>query len=247
MNLISGVRYNLRGIWLGIKTPKLLVLGCVRLFLMGAIALVAAGLLFYYHGEILEWIWSKPKVSWIQWVWYAASYLLSLFLTGIAVAMAYLLAQILFGVVIMDMMSRITERMITGQGNETEKKAFFKLLFYLIGQEVPRTLLPVTVSLFLMVFGWMTPLGPIIAGVSTVSAIVFLAWDSTDLLPARRFEPFGRRFRFLLSNLPFHIGFGLPFLVPGFNLLSLTFSPVGAALFHSEKKAESNDAPGFLV
>jgi CysZ protein len=42
------------------------------------------------------------------------------------------------------------------------------------------------------------------------------------------------RFRFLLKTLPFHLGFGLLFLVPALNILLLSFAPVGATLYYLE-------------
>ena len=59
--------------------------------------------------------------------------------------------------------------------------------------------------------------------------------DSSLLIPARRLEPFGSRFKFLLKNLGFHLGFGLWFLIPGLNILFLSFAPVGATLYHIER------------
>jgi CysZ protein len=66
--------------------------------------------------------------------------------------------------------------------------------------------------------------------------VVFLAWDNTDLPFARRMAPFKHRFAFLLKTLPFHLGFGLPFLIPVLNALLLSFAPVGATLFQIEKE-----------
>ena len=69
---------------------------------------------------------------------------------------------------------------------------------------------------------------------ASVLGAVFLAWDNTDLVPARRMEPFGRRFAFLLRTLPFHLGFGLPMLVPLLNMFLLSYAPVGATLYMVE-------------
>jgi CysZ protein len=67
-------------------------------------------------------------------------------------------------------------------------------------------------------------------------AAIFLAWDNTDLIPARNLQPFGRRFKALAKTPLFHLGFGLPFLVPVLNLLFLSFAPVGATLYHIDRK-----------
>ncbi|MFC1830169.1 hypothetical protein ACFL0O_11230, partial [Thermodesulfobacteriota bacterium] len=83
--------------------------------------------------------------------------------------------------------------------------------------------------------GWLTPLGPLITIISSLAAVTFLAWDNTDLVPARRLEPFRTRFKFLLKTLPFHIGFGLLFLIPVASILFLSFAPVGATLYYIEE------------
>jgi CysZ protein len=70
-------------------------------------------------------------------------------------------------------------------------------------------------------------LSPILAG-------IFLAWDNTDLVPARRLVAFGERFTFLRRNFSFHLGFGLCFLIPGLNILLLSFAPVGGTLYYIE-------------
>ena len=107
-------------------------------------------------------------------------------------------------------------------------------LVYLVRQEIPRNTLPVLLTLVIMVLGWTTPLGPIVTVLSSATAIIFLAWDNTDLVPARRLRPFSKRFAFLLRHLGFHLGFGLVFLIPGLNVVFLSFAPVGGTLWYIE-------------
>jgi CysZ protein len=83
--------------------------------------------------------------------------------------------------------------------------------------------------------GWLTPLGPIITILSSMAAVIFLAWDNTDLIPARRMAPFRERFRLLMNTLAFHLGFGLLFLIPLLNILFLSFAPVGATLYYIDR------------
>ena len=97
---------------------------------------------------------------------------------------------------------------------------------FLIRQELPRNIIPVFLTLLVMVLGWFTPLGPVLTFVGPMVAAVFLAWDNTDLIPARNLQPFGKRFKSLIKTLLFHLGFGLPFLIPVLNLLFLSFGPV---------------------
>jgi CysZ protein len=63
---------------------------------------------------------------------------------------------------------------------------------FLIRQELPRNIFPVLLTLIIMVLGWFTPLGPVLTVVGPMVAVVFLAWDNTDLIPARNLQPFGR-------------------------------------------------------
>ena len=235
MNLLSGITYNLRGLRLGIKTPKLLVLGLIRFAAVVIITILATSLILVYHEKILHLIWAKPASQWILWLWYVLSWVLSLFLVGLSAILSYLVSQILFSVIIMDYMSRVTERMLLGEEDEPEKVPVLRQLSYLVKQEIPRTILPVLVILLLMVLGWLTPLGPVLAILSSGIAVIFLAWDNTDLVPARRLYPYKKRFRLLLDSLTFHLGFGLLFLIPVLNILFLSFAPVGATIYFIDK------------
>jgi CysZ protein len=235
MSLLSGITYNLRGLRLSIKTPKLLVLGLIRFAAVVIITILAASLILVYHEKILHLIWAKPASQWIFWLWYVLSWLLSLFLVGLSAILSYLVSQLLFSVFIMDYMSRITERMLVGEEHELEKMPMLRQLSYLVKQEIPRAILPVSVILVVMVLGWLTPLGPVLAILSSGIVVIFLAWDNTDLVPARRLYPFNQRFKLLLKSLTFHLGFGLLFLIPVLNILFLSFAPVGATIYFIDK------------
>ena len=238
MNILNGITYNLRGLWLGIKTPKLLVLGLIRFAAVVIITILAASLILAYHEKILHLIWAKPASQWILWLWFVLSWLVSLFLVGLSAILSYLVSQIFFSVFIMDYMSRVTERMTVGAEQEPEKVPVLRQLSYLVKQEIPRTILPVLVVLLLMVLGWLTPLGPVLAILSSVIVAIFLAWDNSDLVPARRLYSFKQRLKLLLKSLTFHLGFGLLFLIPLLNILFLSFAPVGATLYFIEKHGE---------
>lgn len=242
MGFVKGLMYNLKGLGLGIRTPRLLALGLVRFVAVLILAVVCAGLIFAYHAQILDLVWKRPENIWVLWLWHLVSWLVSLILVAISAVLSYLLSQIVFAVVIMDAMSRITERIVTGQPSVPAEASFPMQLAFLVRQEVPRSVLPLLLTLAVMVVGWFTPLGPLTTLLSGAVAAVFLAWDNTDLIPARQLLPFGRRFRFLLRTLPFHLGFGLFFLVPLVNLLFLSFAPVGATLYYLES-ARTNDPP----
>jgi CysZ protein len=245
MNLFNGIKYNLRGLILGLKTPTLLLLGLIRFFVVVIISIFCAGLILVYHQEILNFLWSKPESPWIVWLWHFLSWLLSAVLIGLSTIISYLVSQILFSVLIMDLMSRITEKKVTGSIQEAGNIPRWQQFLFLIKQEIPRSIFPVIMSLILLAFGWLTPLGPVVTVISAAAASIFLAWDNTDLVPARRLTPFAERFRILKRTLPFHLGFGILFLIPLLNILLLSFAPVGATLYYIEKYNHWRQNPKF--
>jgi len=242
MGLFRGITYNFKGLIFSLGSLKLLLLGTLRFLAVLVLTILAASLVLVYHQQILNLIWTRPESVWITWLWHVVSWVLSLLLVGVCAVVSYLLSQILFSVVIMDIMSRITEKIV--KGNTAEPRvSILKLFGYLVRQEIPRTTIPVLISLVLMTVGWIIPLGPILVVLSSLVAVIFLSWDNTDLMPARRMLPFRKRFRLLMKNLPFHLGFGLPFLIPGANIVFLSFAPVGATLYHLEKETSKANLP----
>ncbi|SDT96467.1 EI24 domain-containing protein [Desulfobacula phenolica] len=238
MNLYYGIKYNIKGVALALKTPKLLMLGVLRFFVVLLLTVLLSGLVLYWHNEILMMIWKMPESGWLIYLWKAVSWILSVFLAAISMVMAYLISQLLFCVFIMDYMSRITEKIVMGKEAHFEPESWFGFFLHLIKQEIPRAIIPVLITLIIMVTGLLTPLGPVIIFMSSIAATVFLAWDNTDLIPARRMVPFKTRFGFLKKNLLFHVGFGLLFLIPWLNIVFLSFAPVGATLYYLDKEGQ---------
>jgi CysZ protein len=239
MGLLSGLFYNLKGFALALRVRRLLFLGMLRFLILLAVTLAAAGLVAAYHQEVLEILWAKPEGGWLVWIWHLVSWFLALLLLLLSTVLSYLFSQVVFSVWLMDQMSRWTERMLTGEVGRAPGASWTRELLYLVGQEIPRAVVPVLVALGVLLLGWLTPLGPLVAVLSSAVTVVFLAWDNTDLVPARRLVPFRERFRFLVKNLAFHLGFGLPFLIPVANILFLSYAPVGATLFHVEREKRS--------
>ena len=240
MDILKGITYNLRGLGFSLKTPSLLFWGFVRFVSVILLTIALAYLILSYHQEILEFVWSRPESPWVLWLWHILSWFLSFILVGVGAILSYLASQVLFGVIIMDLMSRITEQKITGGVKESEKMPILRQFSHMIKQEIPRAIIPIVISLLLMILGWLTPLGPLFMLLSSCAAIIFLAWDNSDLVPARQAISFRERFRFLSKTISFHLGFGLPFLIPGLNILFLSFAPVGATLYHLERDPEVN-------
>ena len=234
MGFFKGLMYNWRGLQMGLRTPKLLFMGLVRFVAVAIVTAACASLIMVYHEQILELLWAKPQSQWVVWLWHLVSWIVSLLLISISTVVSYMITQILFSVFIMDLMSRYTENRLTGKVEEPVALPLFTQFVFLVKQETPRAIIPVVISLFIMLIGWLTPLGPVVAVVSALLAAVFLAWDNTDLVPARRMVPFKIRFSSLVKHIGFHAGFGLWFLIPIMNLLFLSFAPVGATMFHMD-------------
>ncbi len=243
MGFFKGLRYNWRGPQLGLRTPKLLFMGLIRFAAVAIVTVVCAGLILAYHEQILAMLWAKPESAWVVWLWHLVSWMVSLLLIGISTVVSYIITQILFSVFIMDLMSRFTERRLTGKVIEPADLPLLTQLFFLVKQETPRAIIPLLVTMFIMLVGWLTPLGPVVAVVSSLAAAIFLAWDNTDLVPARRMLPFKDRFAYLVKHIGFHTGFGIWFLIPIMNMLFLSFAPVGATLFHVDADA-GPEVPG---
>jgi len=242
MGFLNGLLFNLRGLKLGLTTGKLLFWGLVRFVLLVLIMAVLTGVILAYHQDLMSLLWAKPENRWFIWLWHLVSWLASLFLIGLSAIVSFILSQIFFSALVMDHMARITELQFAGTVTEPEKLPLWKGFTSIILQEIPRSVIPLIVSLLIMVFGWITPLGPFLTILSSALAIVFLSWDSTDLIPARNLVPFKKRFRFLMQTIPFHLGFGLPFLVPILNIVFLSFAPVGATLYYLEKQGRGEKA-----
>jgi CysZ protein len=236
MDLIKGIKYNIRGLGMGLKTPRLLLLGAIRFVVVIIITIASASLILVYHQAILDLMWNKPESNWILWLWHLLSWLLSAVLVGLSAVLSYLVSQILFSVMIMDLMSRITEASVSGKVQVPSNIPVWQQFLFLIKQEIPRATIPVLLTMLLILVGWLTPLGPVVTIISSAIAVIFLAWDNTDLIPARRLVPFGERFRELRRTLLFHLGFGLLFLIPFLNILFLSFAPVGATLYYVDQK-----------
>lgn len=241
MELIQGIRYNFKGLAMGLRTPKLLIMGILRFVVVIVLTVVLSGIILYRHNDILALIWTMPESQWLVILWKIVSWLLSVVLASISAVIAYLLAQMVFCVFIMDYMSRVTEQMITGTV-VSPPASWWSFSLYLIRQEIPRAVIPVVLSLVIMLAGLLTPAGPVIFVVSSLAACVFLAWDNTDLVPARRMMPFTDRFALLKRHFLFNLGFGLCFLIPWLNILFLSFAPVGATLYYVQT-ADRPDGP----
>jgi CysZ protein len=228
---------------MGIRSPKLLILGLARFGIILVLTLALTSTIFYYHDHIMQLFWQLPDNRWLVWLWHILSWTVSILLAAIALFLAYIFSQLFFCLIIMDWMSRHTEKIVTGRVANPDKTSVMHQLWFLFKQEIPRTIVPLLFTLVIMLLGWLTPLGPFITIAASAIAAVFLAWDNTDLLPARRLVPFKQRFEILSRHFFFHLGFGLLFLIPFVNLILISFAPVGGTLFALNSKKTKTFRP----
>ena len=236
MDIYLGIKYNIKGLLFALKTPKLLFLGILRFVIILLITFAFIGLVLYWYDTALNLIWEMPESGFSFYLWKMVSWIVLAILAVISMFLAYIAAQLLFCVFIMDYMSRITEELISKQKPAPIRGSVFSLVIHLIKQEIPRTIIPLLISFGIMLISLLTPVSPVIIAISSIGAAIFLAWDNTDLLLARRMYNFKQRFGFLKQNLFFHIGFGLLFLIPWLNILFLSFAPVGATMYCLDKE-----------
>ena len=136
-SFFQGISYNIKGLKMGLTTMRLLLLGLIRFVVIVVITVAAAVLIVANYQEILSLMWQRPESPFIVWLWYLVSWLMALLLTGVSALVGYLLAQILFSVIIMDKMSQITERLNTGSLHSPVEMPWFAYFIYLIRQEIP--------------------------------------------------------------------------------------------------------------
>ena len=107
---LQGIAYNFKGLKFGLRNAKLLMLGLARLVIIIVITVAAAAMILVNYEQILNLMWTQPESAWVAWLWYVVSWLLALVLMAISALVGFLIAQLLFSVFIMDLMSQITER-----------------------------------------------------------------------------------------------------------------------------------------
>lgn len=241
MNLLLGIHYNIKGLWFAFQKPVLLLLGVMRFSIVLVLTLVCIGFVLYWHDDMLNLVWQMPDSGLLIHIWRLVSWLVFIFLAAMSMILAYIVSQLFFCVFIMDYMSRLTEAMVLGKKVQPEQGAWGEIFIHLVKQEIPRAILPLIVSFVILALGLLTPVSPLVFVFSPLCAAVFLAWDNTDLIPARRMYSFRDRFGFFKKNLSFHIGFGLLFLIPWVNILFLSFAPVGATLYYMEKEPDAKN------
>ena len=131
-SFLHGIRYNLRGLKLGLQTPSLLALGLARLMIILILTAAAIALVLSRYQQITDAMWTRPDSSWLIWLWHMLSWLMALLLSGISAILAFLVAQVMFSVVIMDYMSRIAERKTAGNEIPPPAMPWYSYFFYLL-------------------------------------------------------------------------------------------------------------------
>lgn len=232
MNLLYGLKCHWEALKIMKAKKSLIFWGLLRFLIILFLFIVLSFIALSYNHLLLEYIWTKPSSLMMLILWKIALVLLTILLLFVAGGLSYLISQILFGVVIADHMSYITEHILSGKEPKGTPPFSFSYLLFLIKQEIPRGTLPLLVSSSFIILGWLLPLGFIWVMVSSLVSCAFLAWDYTDLVPARMLKPFKERFTLFKRTFWGHVIFGLPFMIPFINVLFFSIGPVSGTVFY---------------
>jgi len=229
------------GLWCHIEALKifkqqksLIFWALLRFIVLIVLFVILSTIAISYNKEVLQLFWIKPENYFLLILWYILLFLTSIVLMFVAGIISYIISQVLFGVLIADHMSILTERIITG--NVTNPQMNLRHLIFLVKQEIPRTFIPLIITSAIMVFGWILPLGVVLVVASVLISCLFTAWDYTDLVPARALYSFKERFGIFKKEILGHLGFGLPFAIPFLNVVLFSIGPVSGTLFYLKKK-----------
>ncbi len=229
-----GIWYGFRCHWDAMallkKERSLLLWGLSRFLLILGLTVVFTWLAVSYNHEIFGLIWQRPETGWARHLWTLLLWLFTLKLIILGTILAYIVSQGVFGALIADHMSQLTQRAL---GFETRPSSMggLKHMVFIVKQEIPRVFVPVLPSVSVMILGWMIPFGFVPVILSGLVTSAFLAWDYTDLVPARELWTFSQRWAFFKKNLLGHIVLGLPFLIPFLNIFLLSLGPVSGTIF----------------
>lgn len=231
MHLLDGLICHWEALKLLKKRKTLIFWGGVRFIIILVLFVVFSLIAFAYNDPLLEYIWERPESIIMLVIWKITLILFTAVLLFIAAIFSYIISQILFGVLIADYMSYVTEYELTTKVSNGAPLFSFNYLFFLIRQEIPRGFLPLIISSGLMILGWLLPLGFAWVFISSLVSGALVAWDYTDLVPARMLMPFGERFSLFKKTFLGHVIFGLPFLVPFLNVIFFSIGPVAGTIF----------------
>jgi CysZ protein len=228
------------GLWCHIEALKifrqkksLIFWASLRFITLIVLFVILSAIAISNNREVLQLLWLKPQNYFLVILWYLLLFITSIILMFAAGIISYIISQILFGVLIADHMSILTESIVTGK--ITNPQMSLGHLIFLIKQEIPRTFIPLITTSAIMVFGWILPLGVVLVVASVLLSCLFTAWDYTDLVPARALYSFKERFGMFKKDILGHLGFGLPFAVPFLNVLLFSMGPVSGTLFYLRK------------
>ncbi|MCA1787039.1 MAG: hypothetical protein LC657_13785, partial [Desulfobacteraceae bacterium] len=89
MDFFRGIQYNIQGMTLSLRHPKLLWLGLLRFAVILMLTVLLSGMILLNHDAILSGIWALPESGFLVYVWHLVSWLLSMVLAAISVVVAY--------------------------------------------------------------------------------------------------------------------------------------------------------------
>lgn len=225
-----------RSLWPLALTPAL--------FASIAVCLAAAGVWAYadwIQGMVAGWLPNVEAGAWYSWLWvgplelllFLLRWLLFLFAAALAVALAFLLANVA-AAPFLDRLSQRVEAIVRGVPPEGTDRPLWVEIRHTMSNELRRLLFFGGIWLGIAMIG-------LVPGVQILTPLLFAAFTVT-FLPLeysgcaldRRLIPFKTRRRWVRGNLPLMAGFGggafLTFLVPGLNFVMVPALVVAGTL-----------------
>lgn len=246
--LLRGLAFHFAGARFLLRTRALWWLAFVPVLLSGLALLAVTVLLWNFAGEIFQALTSWMPVldveHWFEWLWVAPAkfliwcvgLLLFAAVTGVALILALLLANVVASPVL-DTLSQRVEALASGVVPVAEEGFWPTLATNLrtVGEDLRRIAFFLALQALISFCGLVIPGAQLIAPiVMTGVVILFLPLEYASYALDRRQLAFRERRRWALAHKPEMLGFGggafLLCLVPGLNLCAMPVLVVSATL-----------------
>ena len=239
------------------RHPELLKL-CLLPLLINLLVFVGVGVgLYFYYGDIVNWIWARPD-SWLMRILWYLRYVFIFMLVLLLSYVMFFVVQAILSAPFNDLLSERTEQLAYGTKPPPFSVGYvLKSLGKTVAHEVAKMGIYVAVMApILLLSVVVTLLSPVFAVIGFYFTAVFFAYDFIDFSMARRLWSFSRKWGALKQNRALTLGFGAALagalLIPVFGLLCVPMSAVGGTLLFcdldavgafEESKQKSAQAP----
>jgi CysZ protein len=210
---------------------------CLLPLLINILVFTGVGVaLYFYYGDIVNWIWARPD-SWIVRILWYVLYIFIFLLVVLLSYVAFFVVQALLSAPFNDLLSERAELLAYGkEAPPFTVGIFLKGLGKTLVHELAKLSIYLAIIIPLFLLNLVIPVvGPLLFLFfgGYISAI-FFAYDFMDFCMARRDWTFGKKWRVLKQNRALTVGFGAAMhgalLIPIFGFLCIPMAAVGGTL-----------------